>query len=67
MAAPDTSFEPVPPREEGRPALGVREHPVSPETGDAGDSDWGYLKEVQQLAIEANLIDVLDARAVGRA
>jgi hypothetical protein len=60
MAAPDTSFQQPLPRQEAHPGLEAREHPASPP---AVDSVPSYLQAVQRLAIEANLIDVVDERA----
>ena len=55
MSAPDTSFHPVPAREEGRPALDVHEHPVAPPAGATGEGEWDYLTEVRRLAVETFL------------
>jgi len=59
MAAPDTSFQPTPPSEEGHPGLELREHPVSPRV----NSYPKEIQETQRLALDANPLEVLDARA----
>lgn len=66
MAAPDTSFQPTPPREERHPGVDLREHPVSPADGWGrdgrdclGDSPW--------LAFDAHAADVRAAQAIAAA
>jgi hypothetical protein len=63
MAAPDTSFQPPVVRFEEHPGMETREHPASATLAGGPGS---YLQEIQRLAIEANLVDVLDERAANR-
>jgi hypothetical protein len=67
MAAPDTSFQPPPLRDESHPGLEAREHPAAALTAEGGDHEGGYLQEIQRLAIDANRADIRATRPARQA
>jgi hypothetical protein len=67
MAAPDTSLYPPMPGTAERPGLDEHEHPHAPGSwgawGAGADSVVAYLRDVQQVIIEANRREIIAAES----